>query len=533
MTEDRAQHEQRAAENEVDASELVVSDEHERREGRRAPRSTHPHTSLPQTARAAYDDLKDALADFAAAHGIIHDSRSGWSRAIDAVFLWIGIIAATLLVLLLTQQAIIGGLGNIWFVIPIYVLLAYLILPRLHGALSSIYLPDYFIGRTRTREGLLGDPVNLALNGPENSVHATMRAAGWTMADEISPRSTWGIIVSTLFRRSYPEAPVSDLYLFGRRHDFAYQREVDGNPAKRHHVRFWRTPEGWLLPGGHRVDWIGAGTFDTAVGVSLFTLQVTHRIDQDTDAERDFILATIAESGVAASVRVIEQFSSGYHSRNGGGDAIRTDGDLPIVQVHEVPGLPNTSYEVQHADANRRRAPLGTLLGAALVFARSGAWLILGLTLGLGIWDQASTAGAQVLDALAALDAADASSLLGLVQSIPVLLVFLALAIVPIVLAVSIMRGSNAARVFAMLISSATLVYMIASTALGTATESFGGIVAFALEIGVLLALSGPDARVYARGARNENPARSDPERSGEAEPTADPSSTSETSTAN
>ena len=53
-------------------------------------------------------------------------------------------------------------------------------------------------------------------------------------------------------RRSYPEAPVSPLTLFGRVQDFAYQQEVDGNPAQRHHVRFWRCPDGWLLPGGAR-----------------------------------------------------------------------------------------------------------------------------------------------------------------------------------------------------------------------------------------------------------------------------------------
>ena len=36
-------------------------------------------------------------------------------------------------------------------------LLAYLVLPRLHRILTSIYVPDYFIGRTRTSDGLLGD----------------------------------------------------------------------------------------------------------------------------------------------------------------------------------------------------------------------------------------------------------------------------------------------------------------------------------------------------------------------------------------
>ena len=183
-----------------------------------------------------------------------------------------------------------GGASS--FALAFWVLLAYLVLPRLHRILTTIYVPDYFIGRARTSDGLLGDPVNLAFLGEAEQIHAAMAAAGWTRADPVTLGSSWRIVTSTLTRRSYGEAPVSPLFLFGRQQDFAYQQEVDGNPAQRHHVRFWRCPDGWLLPGGYRVDWLAAGTFDTAVGLSLFTLQVTHRIDADTDIERDHIVAT-------------------------------------------------------------------------------------------------------------------------------------------------------------------------------------------------------------------------------------------------
>jgi len=32
-------------------------------------------------------------------------------------------------------------------------------------------------------------------------------------------------------------------------------------------------------------------------------------------------------------VDVIRNFSSGYHTRNGGGDRIETDGDLPTIDL--------------------------------------------------------------------------------------------------------------------------------------------------------------------------------------------------------
>jgi hypothetical protein len=216
------------------------------------------------------------------------------------------------------------------------VLLAYLVLPRLHRILTMIYVPDYFIGRTRTSDGLLGDPVNLAFMGSAEQIEQVLRRAGWTKADPVTLASSWRIVTSTLTRRSYDEAPVSPLFLFSRQQDFAYQQEVDGNPAQRHHVRFWRCPDDWLLPGGRRVDWLAAGTFDTAVGLSLFTLQVTHRIDADTDIERDHIVQTVTAAEPRVRVDVIADFSTGYHARNGGGDSIRTDGDLPIVDVRGV-----------------------------------------------------------------------------------------------------------------------------------------------------------------------------------------------------
>ncbi|GAA1769371.1 LssY C-terminal domain-containing protein [Agromyces humatus] len=266
--------------------------------------------------------------------------RFSLNAALDGFFfVFAGVASVWLAWLVLTESFGFGWWGIAFFVV-FWLVLAYLVLPRLHRILTTIYVPDYFIGRARTSDGLLGDPVNLAVDGPEASVHAAMLAAGWTRADDLSLASSWRIVTSTVTRMSYDEAPVSPLFLFGRQQDFAYQQEVEGNPAKRHHVRFWRTPDGWLLPGGRRVDWLAAGTFDRAVGFSLFTLQVTHKIDADTDVERDHIVATVLGGNPDARVHVLADFATGYHSRNGGGDSIRTDGDLPVIDVSDVPAAP-------------------------------------------------------------------------------------------------------------------------------------------------------------------------------------------------
>jgi hypothetical protein len=234
------------------------------------------------------------------------------------------------------------GPEQAWVFLPVWLILAYALLPRVHRILSSLYIPDYFIGRTRTGDGVLGDPVNLAVVGPKEELRQAMLTSGWVEADPITPATAWRTLTSTILGRSYAAAPVSSLYVFGNKQDLAFQREIDGNPRKRHHVRFWKCPQGWRLPGGLTVDWVGAGTYDRSVGLSLFTFQITHKIADRTDEERDFIIETLRSANAVESIHIILNYYSGYHHRNGGGDAIRTDGHLPIIDLHPPERLRRT-----------------------------------------------------------------------------------------------------------------------------------------------------------------------------------------------
>lgn len=219
----------------------------------------------------------------------------------------------------------------LWGFLLIWVLSAYALLPQLTRMITRIYVPAYFIGRARTVDGLLGDPVNLAVLGTREQLASAMAAAGWTAADPLTLRSGWRIVRASLLRRSYPAAPVSPLFLFGQKQSLAFEQEVAGSPASRHHVRFWSCPPGWKLPGGLDADLLGAATFDRRVGLSLFTLQVTHKVAERTDQERDLVVADLRSTG--GTVQVLKNFTTGYHTRNGGGDVIETDGNLPIIDL--------------------------------------------------------------------------------------------------------------------------------------------------------------------------------------------------------
>lgn len=249
------------------------------------------------------------------------------------ILMFAALVLAALLVYRFLLRHIFAGRGYLAGFLGLWLFTAYLVLPRIHRWLTRLYVPDYFIGRVRTGDGLLGDPVNLAILGTREQLVAAMQAAGWLQAEELGAASVVKMVKATVLGTSYPSAPVSSLYLFSRRQDLAFEQEVGGSTHRRHHVRFWRTPPGWWLPGGYQADWLAAATFDTSVGFSLFTGQFTHRIAEDTDEERDYVVESLRRGPRAAAVRVVEHYSSGYRDRNGGGDRIETDGAMPFVTL--------------------------------------------------------------------------------------------------------------------------------------------------------------------------------------------------------
>lgn len=403
-----------------------------------------------------------------------------WLARIDTALFIIGALAAIWLAYLTFVEGIRPGWPMLLMVV-FWGLVAYLVLPRVHRILTRIYLPDYFIGRTRTSDGLLGDPVNLAFFGSEEQIHRAMEAAGWTRADDLSLRTGWGIVTNTLRRRSYATAPVSPLFLFRRQQDFAYQQEVEGSPSKRHHVRFWRCPDGWLLPGGFAVDWLAAGTYDRAVGLSLFTLQVTHKIDPFVDDERDHIVATIRAAEPEAVLTVLNDFFTGYHSRNGGGDLIQTDGDLPILNLTRLDVEPAERSPATTPAVREDRRPPQIVFGTVVTCLRALSYLMLG---GLLLLGRASMTGAS-------------SDEQAVVTTLAV--VALVAGVADVVFAVGMYLGHNGAR----LALSALSVFGLGATFM---TRTFGedqaplglSLVPLAISVLVLMALSSEAARDFA-----------------------------------
>jgi hypothetical protein len=416
------------------------------------------------------------------------ERRPSVMDVLDGLLFGFAGLATIWLAYLVAKESIRPGWPLLLLVV-FWLLLTYLLLPRLHRILTQVYVPGYFIGRARTSDGLLGDPVNLALLGHEAQIHAAMNRGGWTRADDLSLRTGFRIVSSTLSRRSYHEAPVSPLTLFDRQQDFAYQQEVAGSPSKRHHVRFWRCPEGWMLPGGYSVDWLAAGTYDKSVGLSLFTLQVTHKIEENTDIERDFIVATVQAGSPEIMVEVIENFSTGYHSRNGGGDLIITDGNLPVIDVRPI-GVPEIAA-IQYTDSRDKR-PIQTVFGAGVAFFRGLAFLPIALFLFF-----ISTQDLQSLD-LQSVTVEGGRPALIIAGSV---VAFIGL--IDIGLALAVYAGRNWARILLMLSCVVTTIGAFIGSANGSQAVTLASLPTVGINIMVLLALSSYRARQYAVRGRH------------------------------
>lgn len=193
-----------------------------------------------------------------------------------------------------------------------------------HPALQG--LPTYAV----TRDGIPGDAINIALVGSEAAVQRALLACGWLPADPITFESSLRIAADSLARRPYDTAPVSNLYFWNRRPDLVFEQMIGGDPRRRHHVRFWRSPD---VDEQGRPLWVGAATLDTRAGISHRTGQITHHIDPAIDQERDLLLSQLSHIHSAANIAWINAFQAARSGRNGGGDPYYTDGRLAVITL--------------------------------------------------------------------------------------------------------------------------------------------------------------------------------------------------------
>jgi hypothetical protein len=185
---------------------------------------------------------------------------------------------------------------------------------------------------TFNHSGKPGDPINIQLLGTNGQSGAAFATAGWYRADEIDFVTSVRISVDTLLGRKYATAQVSNLYLYGRKEDMAFERP-GRNVRQRDHIRIWKTA---LNGSDGRPIWIGSATKDTKVELARTNYLPTHHIAPDVDAERDLVVSELAQTGYVVGDTTRPGFGKETHGLNGGGDPYFTDGQVAFLTLANV-----------------------------------------------------------------------------------------------------------------------------------------------------------------------------------------------------
>ena len=176
-----------------------------------------------------------------------------------------------------------------------------LTLDELRGALER--LPCCATDADGHREG---DPLNFVIVGESQDVLNSLSRSGWSFTHRIDFRTIRREVGAAIGGTPYPVAPVSNLYVFGRKQDVALQR-ARRSIAQRNHLRLWMAP---FRFEEHPV-WIGQVSRDIGVRFTNRSWYLTtHKIDPDVDEDPAYGVTISRHSGTSWLARERRQAMS-------------------------------------------------------------------------------------------------------------------------------------------------------------------------------------------------------------------------------
>jgi len=183
--------------------------------------------------------------------------------------------------------------------------------------------------RVSDPNGAPGDRVNFILIGSQDAVQSALKAAGWVVVDRSNQDAVLSGLLSSLSKQSYVTMPMSELRLYGRAQDFGYaQADPLRVVASRHHFRLWKAP--FDLEG--QTVWAGAGTHDIGFDRDQRTKNgITHKIDSNTDGERDYIRDSLMQTGMVIKTDYMTPADPVLKAKTATGSEFTSDGRTLLV----------------------------------------------------------------------------------------------------------------------------------------------------------------------------------------------------------
>lgn len=181
--------------------------------------------------------------------------------------------------------------------------------------------------RAQGKNNAPGDPLNLVVVGNADQIRKAFQQAGWSVAAKKNRKSVLGTVRAVASEEGFGQAPVSDLYLYDRAEDLAYEKMLN-TFMKRHHLRLWRSS----LTGPDGVEiWLGAATHD--IGLDVHPGVVSHEIDPDLDAERAKVSADLIAGGLVAAEQLVTRPNPLSEGKTATGGTWKTDGQLLAIEL--------------------------------------------------------------------------------------------------------------------------------------------------------------------------------------------------------
>ncbi len=190
--------------------------------------------------------------------------------------------------------------------------------------IESIIQGGNFPKFSETLTGEKMEPVSLIIVGSKDELTAAFKEAGWMTADIWGVRTLLRMGGAAIDNAPYPAAPVTPSFLNAEPETIAFQKATEKNsPRERHHARFWLTQYRF----GSRPVWVATASFDEEI-----RYLITHKIDPNIDAERDFIKTELEGTKSVDALRQI-QLVQPLRGKNQIGYEFFTDGKAYIMAL--------------------------------------------------------------------------------------------------------------------------------------------------------------------------------------------------------
>jgi hypothetical protein len=210
--------------------------------------------------------------------------------------------------------------------------------------------------RVVDKDGNEGDRVNFLIVGTEEQVKQALLNVGWVVVDRSVKDTILRGAMGTFSKQAYLTMPMSELMVFGRPQDYGFAMS---DPIKtvmaRHHFRIWKAP----FDVGGLTLWVGAGTHDVGFDKDQRTGGITHKIDPDTDQEREFIAESLKQSGQVVKLDYFSPKDTITKAKTAHGQEFKSDGRVLLIYLKPDGGDVSSSFSDYFCSVLKQNNPDG------------------------------------------------------------------------------------------------------------------------------------------------------------------------------